>query len=136
MYQNGFPYGSYTNYYYPNMGAYQMPNEMMRTGGLRNLFAGTHKFNFSSFLGNAQKTLGIINQAIPIVYQVKPIWNNAKTMFRIAGALKEDQQEPSTRAATADIFNKREESPSYEVPKYSYEEGKHQSQGSNPQFFI
>jgi hypothetical protein len=38
-------------------------------------------------LNNTQKTLGIINQAIPVFYQVKPIWNNAKTMFRVMGEL-------------------------------------------------
>ena len=45
-------------------------------------------FSFSSFLDGTQKTLGVINQAIPIVYQVKPIFRNAKTMFRIADELK------------------------------------------------
>lgn len=46
--------------------------------------------NWGTLLSNTQKSLGIINQAIPIVYQVKPIINNAKTMFRIAGAVKGD----------------------------------------------
>lgn len=46
--------------------------------------------NWSTLLSNTQKSLGIINQAIPIVYQVRPIINNAKTMFRIAGAVKDD----------------------------------------------
>lgn len=44
--------------------------------------------NFGSLLDGAGKTLGVINQAIPIVYQVKPIINNAKTMFKIADELK------------------------------------------------
>ncbi len=47
------------------------------------------KFNWSHFLNNTQKTLGIINQAIPIVYQVRPILSNAKTMFKIATALED-----------------------------------------------
>ena len=37
----------------------------------------------------SQKTLGIINQAIPIVYQVKPILTNARTMFKIADVMKQ-----------------------------------------------
>ena len=45
---------------------------------------GTSKVTFSSLLNGASKTLGVINQAIPVFYQVKPIWNNAKTMFRVA----------------------------------------------------
>ena len=40
--------------------------------------------NWSGILNNTQKTLNIVNQAIPIVYQIKPIVNNAKTMFRVA----------------------------------------------------
>ena len=48
--------------------------------------------NWSSILTNTQKSLGIINQAIPLVYQVKPIINNAKTMFKIAGAMKVDSR--------------------------------------------
>ena len=38
---------------------------------------------FSGILNGASKTLGVINQAIPVFYQVKPIWNNARTMFRV-----------------------------------------------------
>ena len=41
------------------------------------------KVTFSSLLNGASKTLGVINQAIPVFYQVKPIWRNAKTMFKV-----------------------------------------------------
>lgn len=44
--------------------------------------------NWGNLLTNTQKSLGIINQAIPLVYQVKPIVKNAKTMFKIADAIK------------------------------------------------
>lgn len=47
--------------------------------------------NWGNILNNTQKTLGIINQAIPIVYQVRPLVSNAKTLFRIAGALHDDE---------------------------------------------
>lgn len=47
--------------------------------------------NWGGLLSNAQKTLGVINQTIPIVYQVKPMINNARTMFKIANTLKEDK---------------------------------------------
>lgn len=45
---------------------------------------------WASLLEGTQKTLGVINQAIPVVYQMKPIVNNAKTLFKIAGSMKED----------------------------------------------
>ena len=54
-------------------------------------FLGSFKrFNFSGFLDGAQKTLGLVNQTIPLIYQVKPIISNAKTMFKIADVIKSD----------------------------------------------
>lgn len=46
--------------------------------------------NWSSLLTNTQKTLGIINQAIPAFYQVKPIFSNMKTMFRLVNEINKD----------------------------------------------
>ena len=43
--------------------------------------------NFSNLLDGCQKTLGVINQAIPIVHQVGPMITNAKTMFKIADVI-------------------------------------------------
>ena len=80
MYNNPF---LYQNLYRPSLFSRLF-------GGLGKVGAARGAFNFGSFLTNTQKSLGIINQAIPLVYQVKPIINNAKTMFRIAGAIKDD----------------------------------------------
>lgn len=52
---------------------------------------GIKKINWSSILNNTQKTLNVINQAIPIIYQVKPLVTNAKTLFRIADAVKDSE---------------------------------------------
>ena len=43
---------------------------------------------WGEFLDGTSKTLGVINQAIPIIYQTKPIINNAKTLFKIANIIK------------------------------------------------
>lgn len=69
--------------------------------GLFSAFKG--KFNWSSLLNNTQKTLNIINQAIPVFYQVKPIWNNTKTIFKIMGAIRDDDNKTkvSTRKNTS-----------------------------------
>lgn len=56
----------------------------------RGLLGGLKGINWSGILSNTQKTLSVINQAIPIAYQVKPIINNAKTMFKIASTIKSD----------------------------------------------
>lgn len=46
-------------------------------------------FNFGEILNKTQKTLNVINQAIPIFYQVKPLWNNTKTILKIANIVNE-----------------------------------------------
>lgn len=58
------------------------PNYMPRRG-----------INWNSILNNTQRTLGIINQAIPIIYQVKPLLNNARTLFRVASALNSNDDD-------------------------------------------
>ena len=66
-----------------------------RLGYRQGLFSSLKgKFNWSVLLNNTQKTLSIINQAIPVFYQIKPVWNNTKTIFKIMGALKEDDKTP------------------------------------------
>ena len=37
---------------------------------------------------HTQKTLNVVNQAIPIIKQAKPVINNVKTMFRIMNEFK------------------------------------------------
>ena len=60
-------------------------------GAKKGLLTGlASKWDWSTILGNTQKTLGIINQAIPIMYQIKPIITNASTIFKIMGAIKDD----------------------------------------------
>lgn len=51
-----------------------------------------HGINWSSLLTNTQKTLGIINQAIPAFYQVKPVFNNLRTMFRVVNEINRDDK--------------------------------------------
>lgn len=67
--------------------------------------AGTSKVTFSGILNGASKTLGVINQAIPVFYQVKPIINNAKTMFRVA---KEINSSNNTNNIVNNNSNKKE----------------------------
>lgn len=49
--------------------------------------------NWNNILNNTQRTLGIINQAIPIVYQVRPLLTNARTLFRVASAINSNEEE-------------------------------------------
>lgn len=78
----------YNNPYFMNSGM-----QAARGLGKLGLFSSIRGINWGNLLNNTQKTLGIINQAIPIAYQVKPIVNNAKTMFRVIGAVSGDSKE-------------------------------------------
>ena len=40
-----------------------------------------------AFLDGTSKTLNVINQAIPVFYQVKPILGNVGTLFKISNAI-------------------------------------------------
>ncbi len=51
---------------------------------------------WGTILDGTQKTLGVINQAIPIVYQVKPIITNAKTLFKVANIVNEKEKPTET----------------------------------------
>lgn len=62
--------------------------------------AATKTFTFSGLLNGASKTLGVINQAIPVIYQVKPIWNNAKTMFRVMKAVNQKDFDDTSKKET------------------------------------
>ena len=44
--------------------------------------------NWSTILSNTQKTLNIVNQTIPVIKQMGPVMNNAKTMFKLMNEFK------------------------------------------------
>ena len=69
--------------YAPTLGA--VSNASASKGLLGKLFGGG---KLSAFINGTQKTLNIINQAIPIVKQVTPVMKNAKTMFKVMNEFK------------------------------------------------
>ena len=46
--------------------------------------------NWSGIINNTSRTLGVINQAIPVVKQVGPMINNMKSMLRVASIFKDE----------------------------------------------
>lgn len=49
-------------------------------------------FNWAGFLTNAGKTLNVVNQAIPVFYQIGPIYRNVKTMFKVANEFRKPDE--------------------------------------------
>lgn len=79
------------------------PNQMMRPSLLGKGIGLAKGINWSSLLDGTQKTLGIINQAIPIIYQVKPIISNAKTMFKIADVINSPANDFKANLAISNV---------------------------------
>ncbi len=99
-YSNFFPK---TTNYNPNYNPSYMPNIKQNFNPSSNPSGNpTVKkpgFNWNGLLNNAQKTLNVVNQAIPVYNQVKPLWGNAKTMLKVFGEISKVGG-PATAAAT------------------------------------
>ncbi len=85
---NYYPY----NYNYYNQ---KMPKP--------SLFRGLKKYNWNNFLNGTGKTLNVINQAIPIIYQVRPILNNAITMFRVMNAVRGSDSDTNSKVSSSNV---------------------------------
>lgn len=85
---------------------YMMPygiSGIPKSGGLFAKFAGLKSINWGGLLNNASKTLGVINQAVPLVKQVGPMYNNMRSMLKVASLFK-DETSPSVK--TNNVSNK------------------------------
>ena len=51
--------------------------------------------NWGSILNTTQKTLGLVNQAIPVIKQVSPVMKNAKTIFKVMNEFKKVDTPPT-----------------------------------------
>lgn len=89
MYPNGFYNMPFVNPYNAIGAASALP----RTGGLLSKL-GLRNINFGNILTNTSKTLNVINQAIPVVKQVGPMFNNMKSILKVA-SLFNDATTPS-----------------------------------------
>lgn len=59
-------------------------------GRLGGAFGAIKSFNWGGLINNTSKTLGIINQAIPIVRQVRPMVHNVQSMMKVASIFKDE----------------------------------------------
>lgn len=58
-----------------------------KAGGI---LSSLKKFNWGSLLNNASKTLGVVNQAIPVVREFGPMMNNMRSMIKVASVFKDE----------------------------------------------
>ena len=90
------------NFYNPYY--YVIPTTSAGLG--RGLFGGALRngINWSGILNGAQRTLGLVNQAIPLVKQAAPMMRNAKTMFKVMNEFKKVET-PNTNVSNSNTSN-------------------------------
>lgn len=57
---------------------------------LGNSFGAIKNINWSNIINNTSRTLGVINQAIPIVKQTGPMLHNMRSMLKVASVFKDE----------------------------------------------
>lgn len=75
----------FMNYYFP-YGTMPYIENATKAGLLSRIFR--NGINWGTILTNTQKTLNIVNQTIPVIKQMGPVVNNAKTMFKVMNEFK------------------------------------------------
>lgn len=103
-----------------------------------NGFQALKNINWSGIINNTSRTLGLVNQAIPVVKQVGPMMNNMKSMLKIASIFKDETDTPTFSKRKNYHFPNATTSPS----SYSHNDDVHYSVNSSdiddysPTFFI
>lgn len=113
------------NFYNPYFYSLPLNSPSAGLGSVGRLAGGARGLSLSSIISGTQKTLNIINQAIPIIKEASPMMRNAKTMFKIANEFKKvDNPKSSEVIKTSDSTTQNET-----VEKQSINEG-------GPTFFL
>ena len=135
MFPNGYPpFNPYSSLGGMNMGMNTGMN-MARNGGLfSRLSGGIRGINWSGILNGTSKTLGVINQAIPVVKQVGPMFNNMKSMLKVASLFK-DETDPPIRNNVSSNTNKNTNTSNNNV-KENKNTITNNSYSNSPNFFI
>lgn len=115
---------NYNPYYYMTPYIAQTP---IRNGVFGSFFRSVRGINWSSILGGTQKALNIANQAIPVIRQITPMINNAKTMFRVMNEFKKVET-PETSDSNEQVVSEIKETDNLLIENSNYNDG--------PTFFV
>ncbi len=115
MFNNPYMYaGNFANMYGNGMmgsalgGASRMAGGAMRGGlfgRLGGIASAIRGVNWGGFINNASKTIGVINQTIPLVKQAGPMIRNVKSVMKIASVFK-DETDPVNTKNNGTVNNK------------------------------
>lgn len=133
MYPNGFYNMPFVNPYNAVGAASALP----RTGGLLSRL-GLRNINFGNILTNTSKTLNVINQAIPVVKQVGPMFNNMKSMLKVASLFNDATTPSNNKNSNTQSNNNTNNSSNNTVNNETSNENTITNNGysNSPNFFI
>lgn len=126
MYPNGFYNMPFTNPY----NAMGITQAIPKSGGLLSKL-GLRNINFGNILTNTSKTLNVINQAIPVVKQVGPMFNNMKSMLKVASLFND-----ATTPTNSTRNNNTKNTANIENNKTKENTTTNNSYSNSPNFFI
>lgn len=133
MYPNGFYNMPFVNPYNAVGAASALP----RTGGLLSKL-GLRNINFGNILTNTSKTLNVINQAIPVVKQVGPMFNNMKSILKVASLFNDATTPSNNKNSNTQSNNNTNNSSNNKVNNETSNENTITNNGysNSPNFFI
>lgn len=133
MYPNGFYNMPFVNPYNAVGAASTLP----RTGGLLSRL-GLRNINFGNILTNTSKTLNVINQAIPVVKQVGPMFNNMKSILKVASLFNDATTPSNNKNSNTQSNNNTNNSSNNKVNNETSNENTitNNSYSNSPNFFI
>lgn len=82
------------------------------SGGLLKLIKS---IDIPAFLDGTSKTLNVINQAIPVFYQVKPLMSNIGTIFKISNAINSNDNSTDKKEVLKEATPKNNNSPIFYI---------------------
>lgn len=82
------------------------------SGGLLKLIKS---IDIPAFLDGTSKTLNVINQAIPVFYQVKPLMSNIGTIFKISNAINSNDNSTDKKEVIKEAIPKNNNSPIFYI---------------------
>lgn len=120
------------NYYmpyfnlYPNMISNVAPAASASKGIFSRLLGGG--INWGSILNTTQKTLGLVNQAIPVIKQITPVMKNAKTIFKVMNEFKRVETPNESEVITNEVVENNSTNTISEMKNINFD--------GSPTFFI
>lgn len=116
---------------------FNMTNTAPRGMGLfSRITNGIRSVNWSGLLTNANKTLDVVNQTIPLVRQAGPMFNNMKSMLRVAKAFGSETTSNKNGKINSNNMSNNINSNNYVSNNENISQKKETHDESAPNFFI